>query len=1140
METQTNRIDIPISTAPIFESQPQMERSTGDILVSEAELFASRAVMAFRNFETYQSSGRGLLGFQPQEGWSIEDERLGEFGQYVDVFKDAGFRSQEEFNANVRLTLDYQNRAETFARASSLSKFGSFVFDPINALPVFSFLKGATALARIGNLTATNLLLETGNQTLNYAADANFDIDMARDHVAYAGLSGIAFGGILEVGRGVLNDAFNNARRTYELGLADVLAIKDLQINNVEFPSVAQAQRQHGALSSEQLGAEIIAANRRLVGLENSTPPTQYAQQLVDQRIQQTTSQLNSLIAERRNRLIDQATVVDANGNKTLDPYRLVQNANPIPSPFSAILNEKIQPALSGSMNMLKRATLLLAGDMATITNATRMGLPQMPSVWISSLVERTRWKQVRDIASRAYTDLYGAKTGITNVGALTGQRETLNHFMDDALRVYALNETPRTPQQATAVRAISDFFENFADDLKRAGQLGDSTRISREIELHEITLRELKTSRSMAQRPDTIDYLDNRITEVEDTIKAYENAQLAYSSTAFKPRGENYIRRDYDIDYLQTPEGEAAFKQMLIDEFNNGGSFVEYNPQTKTYDRVTGQNKSQADIAAMADRVHAGMISDTRINLPTDSLLSSLQQPHRTLDISNSGAFPFIRREAMTMMQNYVERVAPKLHFSRLFDGKTPDQVWREIEDAMRVEGADTATINRMGLNFKTLESRVMQGGSLSDPMRWDNRAANYLKQFTTLNYLTSSGIPGAADFARIVQEHKLGDIVQGSVKMFTDPEFRRAMRDVQSEFGDGMELIMNNFHVAMSEGASRQVGAKTIWGRTMNANHILNLLGPVTTFLKQFDGALRQHTYINDMRAIVGGSATQFQIDYMNRFGLSISAMEDILKNAPIQQNGQFNLSNIDQWAINGVKPENIAAFRSAVNAGVSNSIIMATPADRPILSEGVLYIKSSTARMIPFLRNVAEDPKMTGYIKLESGLMTLPFQFQSYMMAAMNKVSGAYMTGVVRNRYAGIMASMGLGYLVAMAKTPQFVWDEMQMQDKLMRAFDYGGVAPLYTTMLYDGQAEALALGFNPPSSAIFAPKFPQEQNLADAIAGVGGPSISTLVDGGRIIGNLGEGNMNEAMGGFFDMLPLVSTVGVKTILNQFTGN
>lgn len=1139
METQTNRIDVPISTAPIQETHPQTDRSTGDILVSEAELFASRAVMAFRNIETYQSSGRGFFAFQPDPNWNIEDERLGEFGQYVDMFKSEGFTSKEQFDANVRLTLSYQDRAETFIRGSSLAKFGSFVFDPLNALPVFSFLKGATALGRIANLTATNVLLEGGNQVLNYAADANFDAEMARDHVAYAGLSGIAFGGILEVGRLALHDAFNNARRTYELTLADSLAMKDLQQSNLEFPSVAQAERQHGNLTDEQLGAEVVAASRRLEGLRNSNPPDTYAQQLVDQRITQTTDSLNALIQERRNRLIDNATVIDADGNKVIDPYQLLQTGNPISSPFSRILRAPVLQQFSGSMNMLKRATLLLSGDMATVTRGTQMGLPQQPSVWIQSLTDRTRWKQFRDIASRAYSDLYGAKAGVTNVGALTGQRETLNHFMDDALRVYALNETPRNPQQATTVRAISDFFENFADDLQRAGQLGDSARLAREIELHNITLRDLQDARAMATRPQTIDYLENRITELEDTIRAYESAQQAYSDTAFKPRGENYITRSYDVDYIRTPEGEAAFKQMLIDEFNNGGSFVEYNPQTKTYDRVTGQNKSQADIAAMADRVHAGMISDTRVNLPADSLLSSLQQPHRTLDISNAGAFPFIHREALSMMQNYVERNAPKLRFAQLFDGKTPAQVWQEIQDMMHIEGVDTDTVNRMGRDFKVLEARVMQGGSLSDPMRWDNRAANYLKQFTTLNYLTSSGIPGVADFARIVQEHKIGDIVQGSVKVFTDPEFRRTMRDVQSEFGDAMELIMNNYHVAMSEGVSRQVDAGTLWGRTLNANHILNGLGPVTTFLKQFDGALRQHTYINDMRAIVGGTATQFQFDYMNRYGISYAAMEDILKNAPIQQNGTFNLANIDQWAINGVNPKSIAEFRSGVHAGVSNTIVMATPADRPILSEGVLYLSTKMASRIPFLRNVAEDSKMTGYIKLESGLMTLPFQFQSYMMAAMNKVTGAYMTGVVRNRYAGIMASMGLGYLVTMARTPQFVWDEMNAQDKMMRAFDYGGLAPLYTTLLYDGQAEQLALGFNPLLGDVIAPKFPQKQNLMDAVSGIGGPAVSTLADVGGAVGNLAQGNVAESMGGFFDLLPLVGTVGVQTVLNQFTG-
>ena len=96
------------------------------------------------------------------------------------------------------------------------------------------------------------------------------------------------------------------------------------------------------------------------------------------------------------------------------------------------------------------------------------------------------------------------------------------------------------------------------------------------------------------------------------------------------------------------------------------------------------------------------------------------------------------------------------------------------------------------------------------------------------------------------------------------------------------------------------------------------------------------------------------------------------------------------------------------------------------------------------------------------MESGLGTLPFQFQSVTMAGMNKTLGAYTSGMVRNRYTGIMAGMLLGYVSLWAKTPDFIWDEMDEKSKFARAFDYASIAPLYSTMIYDSMAMSQTLG------------------------------------------------------------------------------
>ena len=46
------------------------------------------------------------------------------------------------------------------------------------------------------------------------------------------------------------------------------------------------------------------------------------------------------------------------------------------------------------------------------------------------------------------------------------------------------------------------------------------------------------------------------------------------------------------------------------------------------------------------------------------------------------------------------------------------------------------------------------------------------------------------------------------------------------------------------------------------------------------------------------------------------------------------------------NVVTQETVDTFRTALNSGIINTIMMATPADRPIISDGIAYIPMHTA--------------------------------------------------------------------------------------------------------------------------------------------------------------------------------------------------
>ena len=206
--------------------------------------------------------------------------------------------------------------------------------------------------------------------------------------------------------------------------------------------------------------------------------------------------------------------------------------------------------------------------------------------------------------------------------------------------------------------------------------------------------------------------------------------------------------------------------------------------------------------------------------------------------------------------------------------------------------------------------------------------------------------------------------------------------------------------------------------------------------------------------------------------------------------------------------VAPETVETFRSSLSSGIMNTILMGTPADKPIITDGVVYIPMRVAKQF----GMKEDPKYKGYSRIENGMLGLPFQFYSYSLAAVNKTMGAMAQGQIKNQYIGTAVAMGLGYMLLQYKTPDFV--EMEFQDQFARAFDYSGIAPLYSDMFYTAMSTSLALGGPNITGGVLQPRFPQKPDTVGAVTGVlgAGPNIGTDIARGAydlVTGNIGEG-------------------------------
>tara|TARA_R110000772_G_C13109547_1_gene420607 strand:- start:40 stop:714 length:675 start_codon:yes stop_codon:yes gene_type:complete len=207
------------------------------------------------------------------------------------------------------------------------------------------------------------------------------------------------------------------------------------------------------------------------------------------------------------------------------------------------------------------------------------------------------------------------------------------------------------------------------------------------------------------------------------------------------------------------------------------------------------------------------------------------------------------------------------------------------------------------------------------------------------------------------------------------------------------------------------------------------------------------------------------------------------------------------------------------------------MGTPADKPIITDGIVYIPMRVASKF----GMKEDSVNKGYARIENGMLGLPFQFYSYALAAVNKTMGAYAHGQIKSKYIGGALALGLGYMTLNLKTPD--WVEMSYQDKFLRSLDYSGLMPIMTDMFYTGMTTTLALNGPNVTGGLIQPKFPQQPDKADAITGVLGAGPSYAVDMIRNIDELVNGDVGKGTSDLVGDLPFMTLFWLKSTVNQF---
>jgi len=272
--------------------------------------------------------------------------------------------------------------------------------------------------------------------------------------------------------------------------------------------------------------------------------------------------------------------------------------------------------------------------------------------------------------------------------------------------------------------------------------------------------------------------------------------------------------------------------------------------------------------------------------------------------------------------------------------------------------------------------------------------------------------------------------------------------------------------------------------------------------------------------------GKATKFEQEFLARYNITPELAQRISE-MPVQKTDQgLFLANTEAWTDELVVQE----FRNALRSGIMNRVIMGTPADKPIMMDGVAYVPISLGRQF----GLKEDSRVLGYARVESGLLALPFTFYSYTMGALSKITANYAAGSVRNPMAHMAVAMGLGSMIVRVRTPDYIWDEMEPQDKIARSFDFSGLAALYSDLTYRAITMAHEMGVT--NETFISPKFKAEPDMLGALASFGGAPADWTYGVAQGIGDMLSGNMSDGAKALVRHTPLINAFAFQGLLKD----
>mgnify|MGYP003113598102 CR=1 FL=1 len=855
------------------------------------------------------------------------------------------------------------------------------------------------------------------------------------------------------------------------------------------------------------------------------------------------------------------------------NPYSLAENWFTKSWMYKGVTNP-MKRVLQGDYDQSTKLSFIrMMGDHGVLLEGHRNGVKGEHSVFTKASTYEGEWVEAYDEVLKIYGEVSGKGKPKESVMDYHFNKKPFELWLEETW-LKSAKKQELTDLESKAVDTWDKFFKRWEVRLTETGHLGSDAGIARRVAKY--TELNATYDNDLAKYKERLGYTGKEkneqgyIISFEDWVE--QNSARINTILKGKDRIEfnilidnkRKISRQLKQHELQqrTREGENAFEKMFKPEkffprfFNKQrisenriafekilSEWMRENPYTYAYDpkdKIIKATKISTDPDDISKRVKEMVDKILNEGDPFEGLSygygKSKHFKHKMIDIPNELIADFIITNPVQAMMAYTNRTASQFEFYKMFGHEDPEIVANEILLKEARRGLSENQLNALRRDFLHSYDRVA-GVVIQNPDAWNLYIAQLLKDFAALNYLGSAGFSTLPDFAAIMMQNDLRPFFSQLIRTLDNEKVRMNAMEARIA-GEMLEILKGDVYTRLMEDTLNNPFQSTFRSKAKNTFFQLNLLGPMTRTFKQISSMAHSHTIVDYSIKWANNKITNKQAQWMLRMGLD---KKDALKIAKMREKGfieksgddksGFYLANTNAWD----DPEAVTLFRRTLNSSVKNTVLMGTPADKPIVSDGVFYVPIRVGKHMGLL----EDKRFKGYARIENGIIALPFQFYSYSFAALNKITTLYTQGAVNNRLVGMGSAMALAYMGMQLKYRNTPWvlDEMSLEDKIARSFDMSGLAAMYSDMFYTSMQTSMALGM-PPIDIGISPKFPQKEDFGDAITSVTGASTGLAYDQAKAVAQFIQGDYGAASKDFISNLPYMRLWFLKSFVNDLT--